>query len=73
MKRRPGFDYLLCVSCGICAQACPISALAMRREGKLGKYRNLFPELVGSDCVGCGSCARACPMDAARMEEYENP
>ena len=69
MKQQPVFDYLLCLSCGICAQACPVSALAMKREGKSGKYRNLFPEPVGDKCIGCGSCARACPMDAVRMEE----
>ena len=69
MKKEPVFDYLLCLSCGICAQACPVSALAMKREGKSGKYRNLFPEPVGDKCIGCGSCARACPMDAVRMEE----
>ena len=69
MKKEPVFDYLLCLSCGLCAQACPVSALAMKREGKSGKYRNLFPELVGDKCIGCGSCARACPMDAVRMEE----
>ena len=46
MKKRPKFDYLNCVSCGICAQACPLSALGMAKEGKAGKYRNLFPEPV---------------------------
>ena len=69
MKKQPVFDYLHCLSCGICAQACPVSALAMKREGKSGKYRNLFPELVEEKCIGCGSCERACPMDAVRMEE----
>ena len=71
MTKRPNFDYLNCVSCGICAQACPVSALGMRREGKSGKYRNLFPELVGDGCIGCGSCARACPMAVIRMEDAD--
>ena len=68
-KKRPVFDYRLCVSCGICAQACPVSVLVMRREGSSGKYRNLFPELAGPGCLGCGQCARACPMAVIRMEE----
>lgn len=72
MKKLPVFDYLLCLSCGICAQACPVSALGMRREGKSGKYRNLFPELVRDTCIGCGICARSCPMEAVRMEERED-
>ena len=72
MKKRPRFDYLNCVSCGICAQACPVSALGMAKEGKAGKYRNVFPEPVNENCIGCGLCAKACPMDAVEMEEYED-
>ena len=71
MKKRPVFDYLHCVSCGICAQACPVSALGMQKEGKSGKYRNIFPELVKTTCVGCGFCAKACPMDVIVMKEME--
>ena len=67
-KKQPRFEYLTCVSCGICAQACPVSALGMRREGKSGKYRNVFPELVNEGCIGCGQCARSCPMGIITME-----
>ena len=69
MKKKPVFDDLDCVSCGICAQACPVSALGMKKEGKSGKYRNVFPELSGDKCIGCGGCVRACPMEVIRMEE----
>ncbi len=69
MKRQPVFDYLNCVSCGICAQACPVSALEMRREGKSGKYRNVFPEIARPTCIGCGLRAKACPMEVVTMEE----
>ena len=69
MKKRPVFDYLNCVSCGICAQACPTSALGMRKEGKSGKYRNVFPEPVNENCIGCGLCAKACPMNAVEIKE----
>ena len=68
-NRRPVFDYLVCVSCGICAQACPLSVLGMKKEGRSGKYRNVFPEAVKPGCTGCGLCARSCPLDAIRMEE----
>ena len=68
-KKRPVFEYLNCVSCGICAQACPVSALGMKKEGKSGKYRNLFPELVNENCIGSGGCARACPMGVVSMAE----
>ena len=69
MKKQPVFDTLNCVSCRICAQACPVSALSMSREGKSGKYRNVFPELTGERCIGCGQCANSCPMGIIRMEE----
>lgn len=69
MKKYPSFDYTNCVSCGICAQACPFSALGMIKEGKSGKYRNVFPELTGAGCTGCGTCARSCPMDVISMKE----
>ncbi len=68
-KKQPAFRYRDCVSCGICAQACPVSAIAMKNEGKSGKYRNLFPELFDGMCIGCGQCARACPMDVIEMVE----
>ena len=71
-KKQPGFDYLRCVSCGICAQACPFSVLSMEKEGKSGKYRNVFPEITKEGCVGCGLCARSCPMEAIRMEEIDD-
>ena len=70
-KKQPRFEYLTCVSCGICAQACPVSALGMFREGKSGKYRNVFPELVNERCIGCGQCARSCPMGIISMEEVD--
>ena len=69
MKKHPAFDYTDCVSCGICAQACPMSCLTMTREGKQGKYKNVFPELTGEGCVGCGLCMKACPMEVIQMLE----
>ena len=44
-----------CVSCGACADACPIGAIS---EGD-GKY------VIDADaCVECGACAGACPVGA---------
>lgn len=44
-----------CVSCGSCADTCPVSAIA---EGDNQYVIN--PD----DCVSCGSCAEACPVSA---------
>ena len=48
-----------CVSCGTCAGACPMGAIA---EGD-GKY------VIDADaCVGCGTCEGACPVGAIEAE-----
>lgn len=44
-----------CISCGCCAEACPVSAIS---EGD-GKY------VIDADaCLSCGSCASTCPNEA---------
>ncbi len=48
-----------CVSCGACADACPVNAIS---EGD-GKYV-IDAEL----CVECGACNGACPVGAPQAE-----
>jgi len=44
-----------CISCGACAEACPVSAIS---EGE-GKY------VIDADsCISCGACAESCPVAA---------
>ena len=44
-----------CVSCGSCAEQCPVEAIS---EG-VGKY------VIDADgCVTCGACAVQCPAEA---------
>ena len=68
-KKYPVFNDKNCESCRICAQACPVSCIALTREGKHGKYRNLFPVFDLQYCISCGQCASACPMKCIVMEE----
>ncbi len=68
-RKHPVFTYEVCVSCGICAQACPVSCLAMTNVRKQGKYKKPCPEIAEEGCTGCGLCAKACPMDAIHMIE----
>ena len=42
----------LCLGCGVCADECPVSAIAMA-DG--------LPSVNESACVGCGLCSKACP------------
>ena len=48
-----------CVSCGACAESCPVGAIA---EGDT-QY------VIDADaCVSCGACAAACPVGAISEE-----
>lgn len=67
----PSFNYNNCINCGICVQACPVSALDMTRQGKNGKYRNVFPELTDyQGCISCKQCVVACPMECINMASF---
>ena len=44
-----------CISCGACAGACPVGAIA---EGD-GQY-----VINADECISCGACAGGCPVDA---------
>lgn len=44
-----------CLSCGSCAESCPVSAIA---EGE-GQY-----EINADTCLSCGACADSCPVSA---------
>lgn len=44
-----------CISCGACAEICPVSAVEMGAEGSV----------VDMDwCIGCGVCIKVCPTQA---------
>ena len=66
-KKSVEFDLKNCLSCSICVQACPVSALSLTKAGKSGKYANLFPELSADVCIGCGVCVKSCPMDCITL------
>ena len=53
-----------CVSCGICARACPAWAITYDDEEK--------PIFDLGRCVYCGECADNCPTSAIEMtDDYE--
>lgn len=49
-----------CISCGSCAETCPVSAIS---EGDSQYVIN--PD----DCISCGACADICPVNAISEEE----
>ena len=44
-----------CVSCGACADACPVGAISQGADAY---------EIDQDVCVGCGACQGTCPMGA---------
>jgi ferredoxin len=53
----------LCTGCGICAESCPIQAIAMEVDGSGTEV----PSVNIEHCIGCGGCASACPTEAMTM------
>lgn len=49
-----------CISCGACAEACPVQAISEGEE----MY------VIDKDtCISCGACADTCPVGAPADEE----
>ena len=48
-----------CVSCGTCADACPVSAIS---QGDT-QY-----QIDAATCIECGTCADICPNDAIHVD-----
>lgn len=56
-----------CTGCGLCAQACPVEALAMVNAHDGGNTRRQVARLNEDVCLGCGVCVRTCRKDALRL------
>lgn len=52
-------DHDQCLSCGSCADSCPIHAISMDADE--------HPVVDESICLGCGVCALACETEAMRL------
>ncbi len=52
-------DDTICSECGVCAQVCPINAIAMKNDGG--------PDVDESICIGCGVCGLKCQTGAMTL------
>jgi len=49
-----------CIGCTLCAQHCPVDAIAMLPYQK--------HEIDSAKCIRCGTCKNICPADAVKVE-----
>jgi len=56
------YDTESCIKCGLCAQRCPMMAVAPNDEGYM---------MANDICVRCGQCALVCPQQARRLKPRE--
>ncbi len=67
-----------CVSCNLCAVACPVDCIALQKtESEDGRWYPQWFRINFSRCIYCGLCEEACPTYAIQltpdyeMAEYE--
>lgn len=64
---------LKCVSCELCAKACPVNCIEIQSHRGADKKKVLdVYNLDSTWCMYCGLCVEACPFDALAMsDQYE--
>ena len=68
-----------CVSCYLCAVACPVDCIALQKTEEQGRWYPQFFRINFSRCIFCGYCEEACPTYAIQltpdfeMSEYLRP
>ena len=57
---RPRIDQPHCIRCGICADICPVRAIPMAADARVGP-------VDGSKCILCMCCVESCPKHAVAV------
>jgi NADH-quinone oxidoreductase subunit I len=56
-----------CVSCYLCAVACPVDCIALQKTEEQGRWYPEFFRINFSRCIFCGFCEEACPTLAIQL------
>jgi NADH-quinone oxidoreductase subunit I len=66
-----------CVSCNLCAVACPVDCISLQKAEEEGRWYPEYFRINFSRCIFCGLCEEACPTYAIQltpdfeMSEYD--
>lgn len=52
-------DHMICQSCGVCVNKCPVDALSLSKD-KI--------EVDQDKCISCGECQSICPVKAIKLD-----
>jgi len=56
-----------CVSCYLCAVACPVDCISLQKTEEQGRWYPEFFRINFSRCIFCGYCEEACPTHAIQL------
>ena len=71
LNKNPDTNETLCISCDLCALACPENLIVVgteRNEATRRKELTIFTYDL-SRCMFCGLCEDACPVDALELTQ----
>jgi NADH-quinone oxidoreductase subunit I len=68
----PDSGETLCISCNLCALACPEDLIVVTAERDPKTSRKILQEFTFdlSRCLFCGLCQEACPVNAIELTQY---
>ena len=71
LNNNPDTNETLCISCDLCALACPENLIVVSSERNPNTRRKELTEFTYdlSRCMFCGLCEDACPVDALELTQ----
>jgi len=72
LNKDPETGETLCISCNLCALACPEDLIVVTSERDAKTSRKILQAFTfdTSRCLFCGLCQEACPVNAIELTQY---